>query len=113
MWETPSVFHILMRFSFFASFFLFAGMVSNVNNRILLLSFFRARISPPTLLNFAGHAMCLVGRMVIQTCMRAPLVVMADDNCYTFLCLFMVLVDLLGKNSFLIIPLTRSASAFS
>jgi hypothetical protein len=47
MWETPSVFHMLMRFSFFASFFLFVGppfFVDNSsrdNQRLFLLPFSR------------------------------------------------------------------------
>jgi len=97
MWETPSVFHILMRFSFFASFFLFASTVSNVGNLIFLLSFFRTRISLPTLPDFTGHTMCLVRRMVIQTCMRPPLVVMPDDNGDAFLCFLVVLINLFRK----------------
>ena len=70
MWETPSVFHIPTRFSFFASFFLFKKpaffvdnyplMIASIFNLYLKLLFHLRRIIPVLLCARAGVSISML-----------------------------------------------------
>src|SRR5258707_8240 len=82
MWETRRVFHIPTRFSFFASFFLFARPpffvdnslnLNRYNQRFFLLPF--SRIFLPPLFQYIALLMRLVWRQVVAASIRPYFIV--------------------------------------